>query len=441
MRTFRSLMALLVLQAGRLAAQHTGQFEAGAFGSYTRYDPAFGLASKVGGGVRLGYGLGSLLGIEGDLLFQPEYSVVTGGTPTTLQPLIASASLVVNLMNTDHLMVYALGGYTVLDFGNRAPYKFTDNAAHGGAGVRLFLTDRIAVRVEARAIHTLSTQSNFGPSAPNHYVATAGLSVVHLGASAPTPKPACPTPPPGVKVDARGCPLPAEVAAAPLPPPPPPPAPKCPTPPPGTPVDSLGCALPAPALPAALEPAPVQAPKCPTPPAGTPVDSLGCALPVAVEVKPAPPPPPPEPPKCPPAPAGSPVDANGCLVLFARESTPPAPGAPRPTVILRGVNFETARSALTKDSYAVLDAVAASLVANPDIRIEIAGYTDITGKRYLNMRLSQARAARVRAYLAQKGVLPARMTARGYGATGFIAPNTTADGRAQNRRVELHKLE
>ncbi|HEX4574081.1 MAG TPA: OmpA family protein, partial [Gemmatimonadales bacterium] len=198
---------------------------------------------------------------------------------------------------------------------------------------------------------------------------------------------------------------------------------------------------PAPALPAPLEPAPVQAPKCPTPPAGTPVDSLGCALPVAVEVKPTPPPPPPAPPKCPPAPPGSPVDANGCLVLFARESTPPAPGAPRPTVILRGVNFETARSALTQDSYAVLDAVAGSLVANPDIRIEIAGYTDNTGKRYLNMRLSQARAALVRAYLAQKGVLPARMIARGYGATGFIAPNTTVDGRAQNRRVELHKLE
>ncbi|HEX4574679.1 MAG TPA: outer membrane beta-barrel protein, partial [Gemmatimonadales bacterium] len=142
MRTFRSLMALLVLPAGRLAAQHTGQFEAGAFGSYTHYDPAFGLASKVGGGVRLGYLFGNVLGIEGDVLFQPEYSVLTGGTPTTLQPLIGSASLVVNLMNADYLMVYALGGYSVLDFGNRAPYKFTDNGPHGGAGVRLFLSDR-----------------------------------------------------------------------------------------------------------------------------------------------------------------------------------------------------------------------------------------------------------------------------------------------------------
>jgi len=80
-------------------------------------------------------------------------------------------------------------------------------------------------------------------------------------------------------------------------------------------------------------------------------------------------------------------------VRFTPESTRvAAPGAaPRPTLVLRGVNFETGRSALTPDSYAVLDAVAASRVANPDIRIEIAGYTDNSGRRYLNMRLSQAR--------------------------------------------------
>jgi outer membrane protein OmpA-like peptidoglycan-associated protein len=136
------------------------------------------------------------------------------------------------------------------------------------------------------------------------------------------------------------------------------------------------------------------------------------------------------------------VDARGCLILFEPEAErAPAPGAPpRPTLVLHGVNFETGKSALTGDSHAVLDAVAASLLANPDIRIEIAGYTDSTGTRYGNFRLSQARAAAVRAYLARKGVAPARMIAKGYGATGFIAPNATPEGRAQNRRVELHKL-
>jgi len=162
---------------------------------------------------------------------------------------------------------------------------------------------------------------------------------------------------------------------------------------------------------------------------------------------PAPPAPPaaptaPAPGKCPPAPPGSKVDANGCMILFAPEvARSPTPGAPpRPTPILTGVNFETGRSVLTRDSYVVLDAVAASLLANPDIRIEVAGYTDSTGRKYINYRLSQARAAAVRFYLARKGVAPARMIAKGFGASGYIAPNSTAAGRAQNRRVELHKL-
>ena len=95
---------------------------------------------------------------------------------------------------------------------------------------------------------------------------------------------------------------------------------------------------------------------------------------------------------------------------------------------------------LTADSYAVLDQVAASLLANPEIKIEIAGYTDNTGPVGVNIRLSQARAAAVRAYLARNGVSPTRMLARGYGSRTPIAPNTTIAGRAQNRRVELHKL-
>jgi OOP family OmpA-OmpF porin len=186
--------------------------------------------------------------------------------------------------------------------------------------------------------------------------------------------------------------------------------------------------------------------KCPDTPAGTKVDATGCPLPIeAVKPPAAAAPAAPTPPgKCPPAPPGSQVDANGCLILFAPEAAPsPTPGAPvppRPTLILTGVNFETGRSVLTRDSYFVLDAVAASLLANPDIRIEVAGYTDSTGRKFMNLRLSQARAAAVRFYLARKGVPPARMVAKGYGASGYIAPNNTAAARAQNRRVELHKL-
>src|SRR5438094_9678787 len=66
--------------------------------------------------------------------------------------------------------------------------------------------------------------------------------------------------------------------------------------------------------------------------------------------------------------------------------------------------------------------------------------SDITGSAALNLRLSRARADAVRTYLARKGVAPPRMIARGYGPGNPVAPNTTPEGRALNRRVELHQL-
>src|SRR2546426_3256084 len=216
MRRFELLAALLTLATGRLAAQHAGQVEVGAFGSYTRYDATFGLAHKIGGGVRMGYLLGNIVGVEADVLFQPEYTVSPpSGTPFSLQPLIGSASLVINAVHASRLMVYVLGGYSLLDFGTGAPYSFTDNGAHGGAGVRLFLTERVALRVEGRAIYSPSTQATFGPNTATHYVATAGLSVFHLGTPSKDSdhdgvddrKDACPDTPAGAVVDSKGCPI------------------------------------------------------------------------------------------------------------------------------------------------------------------------------------------------------------------------------------------
>src|SRR6266700_2533569 len=497
MRRFGLVVALMGLPVGKLAAQHAGQFEAGAFSSYTRYDPAFGLAEKVGGGVRLGYLFGDLVGIEGDVLFQPQCTVSPLGTPITLEPLIGSASVVVNVLHASHWMLYALGGYSVLDFGTRDPYHFTDNAAHAAAGVRLFLSNRIALRLEGRAVYSPKTQYTLGSATATHYVATAGLSVFHLGGGpvkdsdkdgVPDDRDACPDTPIGAVVDQRGCPLDSDHDGVPDG------IDKCPETPLGAHVDATGCPTDAdgdgvpdgidqcPNTPAGvhvdakgcpidsdgdgvpdgidqcpntptgvavdaagcpldtdLDGVPDGIDQCPNTAAGTKVDAVGCPLPVEA-VKPTATPTPPG--KCPPAPPGSQVDANGCLILFAPEAArSPTPGAPpRPTLVLTGVNFETGRSILTRDSYMVLDAVAASLLANPDIRIEVAGYTDSTGRKFTNLRLSQARAVAVRFYLARKGVPPLRMIAKGYGASGYIAPNNTAAGRAQNRRVELHKL-
>lgn len=135
--------------------------------------------------------------------------------------------------------------------------------------------------------------------------------------------------------------------------------------------------------------------------------------------------------KCPGTPAGTAVDAVGCQILFRND---------REALVLYGVTFVTGRSRLEKDSYGVLDQVAASLIANPEVRIEIAGYTDSTGSAARNTRLSAARALAVRAYLARRGVAPERMRTKGYGPANPVASNATPEGRAQNRRVELHQV-
>ena len=74
------------------------------------------------------------------------------------------------------------------------------------------------------------------------------------------------------------------------------------------------------------------------------------------------------------------------------------------------------------------------------MNIEVGGHTDDTGRLSTNMRLSQGRAEAVLAYLARRGVDPSRMTAVGYGPDQPIATNTTAEGRRQNRRVELKRV-
>nr|MBN1165362.1 OmpA family protein [Candidatus Krumholzibacteriota bacterium] len=108
--------------------------------------------------------------------------------------------------------------------------------------------------------------------------------------------------------------------------------------------------------------------------------------------------------------------------------------------ILRGVTFESGSASLTPDSYAILDRVVKSLMAYPEVRIEIRGYTDSVGSWESNLRLSQRRADAVKQYLINSGIMADRILSRGYGEADPIAPNTTAAGRAENRRIEFHRL-
>jgi outer membrane protein OmpA-like peptidoglycan-associated protein len=108
---------------------------------------------------------------------------------------------------------------------------------------------------------------------------------------------------------------------------------------------------------------------------------------------------------------------------------------------LRVANFEINEATLLPIAREILQDVARSLVANPQVTVQVAGHTDTTGPREFNERLSRQRAEVVKVFLIENGVTAERMTSRGYAWDEPVASNKTASGRAQNRRTELHRTE
>jgi outer membrane protein OmpA-like peptidoglycan-associated protein len=231
----------------------------------------------------------------------------------------------------------------------------------------------------------------------------------------------CADTPAGEAVDARGCPLPKDADGDGVTDD----ADRCPNTPAGEKVDANGCS--ASQRDSDGDGVNDAADQCAGTPAGEQVDAKGCPLPKdgdgdgVTDDKD----------RCPSTPSGVQVDAEGCQVLFEAE---------KKTLILEGVNFETGKSTLTPESQTILNGVAESLVANEEIRVQVSGHTDNTGGRALNQRLSKARAESVRQYLISRGVAADRLTAAGFGPDRPVASNRTAAGRAQNRRVELTRL-
>lgn len=101
------------------------------------------------------------------------------------------------------------------------------------------------------------------------------------------------------------------------------------------------------------------------------------------------------------------------------------------------ITFATNSDAIASSFYAPLNNLANSFRQYNQNSIEIIGYTDNVGKRDYNMALSQRRAQSVASYLTSQGVDGSRLSTRGMGPDQPIASNDTAEGRAQNRRVEV----
>lgn len=102
-----------------------------------------------------------------------------------------------------------------------------------------------------------------------------------------------------------------------------------------------------------------------------------------------------------------------------------------------GILFDIDKTVLKPAAQNSLIQLATSLQNNPQTNILVVGHTDSTGTAAHNMDLSERRAGSVKSFLMEQGVDGGRLTTQGKGETEPVAPNSTPDGRAQNRRVEI----
>lgn len=105
------------------------------------------------------------------------------------------------------------------------------------------------------------------------------------------------------------------------------------------------------------------------------------------------------------------------------------------------ISFDVGRSAIKSDFAGVLNQFATSLNAHPSTVVSIVGHTDNTGSDAVNNPLSVDRANSARDYLISRGVATSRFNTAGSGSGQPIADNSTAEGRAKNRRVEIFVAE
>jgi outer membrane protein OmpA-like peptidoglycan-associated protein len=348
-------------------------------------------------------------------------------------------------------------GYGQSHSGHLSPNKLQRGTPTFGLGVLMnVFNQRAYLRLEARDV---MFRERDALEFSNQLVATAGLHYVFLGKVRDSDLDGvrdwldkCPSTPIGAKVDARGCPLESDgdgVYDG---------LDKCPSTPRGCKVDKDGCPIDSdgdgacdgldqcPDTPKGAKVDDKGCPidsdgdgvfdgldQCPGTPKGCQVDEKGCPIDsdgdgVCDGLD-----------QCPNTPAGLKVDPNGCPIEVSEKETELLDTG---MIRLQNIEFDTGKASLKPASFPVLDEVGKILQQYPMLRVEIGGHTDNRGSKALNERLSQARADSVLTYVKASFPMidPAQYTAKGYGFSAPIAPNTTELGRAKNRRVEFKVL-
>ena len=109
-------------------------------------------------------------------------------------------------------------------------------------------------------------------------------------------------------------------------------------------------------------------------------------------------------------------------------------------IMPNAITFNTNEAIIKASANPVLDSVAKVAKEYNKTSLQVLGYTDSTGNDTINIPLSQRRAAAVAQYLGLRGVASTRIAVAGMGAQNPIASNATAEGREQNRRVEIYLI-
>ncbi len=130
--------------------------------------------------------------------------------------------------------------------------------------------------------------------------------------------------------------------------------------------------------------------------------------------------------------ASADVDARSLLIKDLME---------KGTVSTSDILFDVNSDVLKKESFPIIKQFGDALMSNASLKIKITGHTDSDGSDAANLTLSQKRAAAVKTYITENfAVAGSRIQTDGKGESQPVAPNTTADGKAKNRRVEFVKL-
>ncbi len=384
----KSLLSLALIGALSLSYAGNNTFEVGAHANLGFTDNKSPLKDNFKSyGIRANYRVlkNILIGLEYDRAQDQRYR----GTPftTDLQSYFLNAEYEVG--GNKKYTPYAIAGIGYQDIDQEIPNRFESGMiAQVGAGWKWHLLKFLDFFVEGKYIRDFkNTMDNFALSA--------GLSIPFGSTQEqPKPKPApvtdsdgdgvpdvkdmCPNTPAGVEVDAKGCPIDSDHDGVPNG------LDRCPNTPPNTKVDSNGCPI--------------------------VVDSDNDGVPDNLD-------------KCPDTPKGVAVDQHGC-----------------PIIINLQINFDFDSAKVKPEYMTKIKEVVEFLKANPAYKAEIQGHTDSTGPARYNKKLSQKRAKAVYDIMVEMGIDPSRLTYIGYGEEHPIAPNTTREGRAKNRRVEVHLL-